>query len=236
MNKSVCSLSLDLHRAAAPAVLTVTRGDTARALRITLVEDGKPYEITSLCAAALCADLPGGADAVALTIEGNVLTAAVPGTWCASAGEIRCEVRVYDKDANVVTSPRFSIIVSDTLFPDDSAEVYYGLLATPVVSSIHRPWALASLFHIKAGTESKTYYAYIGAEPTEQLVVVVPKDYKNTVVPTFTCEGSAVTPSTAITNLCDRFGVKQGYKYYTVANQNVSVEWTVTIPTATEGE
>lgn len=234
MNTSIYNISLDLHRATAPEALTVKRGDTAREVRVTLVEDGKPYEITSRCAAVLCAALPGGADTVALTIEGNVLTAAVPAAWIALSGEIGCEVRVYDEDGGVVTSPRFSIIVSDTLFPDDSAEVYYGMLETPVVQSIHRPWALASLSHLKAGTESKTYVVTVPQGSTKQIVVAVPVAYKNTVVPTFVCEGVSETPATSLTNLCDRFGVKQGYKYYTITNKPVLVTWTVNIPTGGE--
>ena len=233
MKGSVFSLYLDLHRAVAPEVLTVKRGDTARELRVTLVEDGSPYEITPRCAAALLSDI-SGADAVEMAIDGNVLTTAIPAAWCASSGEIGCEVRVFDPDGGAVTSPRFSIVVSDTLFADAGAEVYYGMLEEPVVTSIHRADALLSMDHIKAGTESKVWTVTVPQDSTKQIVVAVPIDYRNTVVPTFLCEGVSVTPTHRMTELSDRFGVAQAFKYYTVANRNVSVEWTVTIPTATE--
>ncbi|MBR3416974.1 MAG: SGNH/GDSL hydrolase family protein [Clostridia bacterium] len=112
MNESICSLTLDLHRAVAPHVISLKRGDTARELHITLTDNGAPYVITDDCTAELVGYLPiQTAAELPLTAEGNVLSATIPSSWVTTAGEIVCEVRVYSGTSLLLISPSFSLYV-----------------------------------------------------------------------------------------------------------------------------
>lgn len=112
MNTSVYYIPLDLHRAVAPHVISLKRGDTARELHITLTDNGAPYVITNDCTAELVGYLPiQTAAELPLTAEGNVLSATIPSSWVTTAGEIVCEVRVYSGTSLLLISPSFSLYV-----------------------------------------------------------------------------------------------------------------------------
>ena len=112
MNTSEYRISLDLHRAVAPHVISLKRGDTARELHITLTDNGAPYVITNDCTAELVGYLPiQTAAELPLTAEGNVLSATIPSSWVTTAGEIVCEVRVYSGTSLLLISPSFSLYV-----------------------------------------------------------------------------------------------------------------------------
>lgn len=117
MNKSIYNIALDLHNSIAPHVLPVKQGDSMRELKVTLVEDGSPYEITDDCSAVLYAVLPDGSSAsVNMSLDDNVLFADIPAEWTVTVGEAECEIAVVASATNkTVRSPRFSIVISESL-------------------------------------------------------------------------------------------------------------------------
>lgn len=120
MIPTVYRISLDIHSVDSQGMLPVKAGDTARALHITLSQKGVPYPLTSDLQAMLAARKADGTlllDSCQVTEEGikydfsSQLTA-VP-------GEVLCELRLYGKDGMALTSPRFSLLVSETVAEDD---------------------------------------------------------------------------------------------------------------------
>ena len=119
MNTADFYLSLDIHESSAQAALRVKKGDTARRLLITLTENGKPYEITADCKAVFTARKPDGNLIFnACTVQGNRIAYALTAQTAAAAGEVCCELRLYGADSALITSPRFLLLVDDTVYSD----------------------------------------------------------------------------------------------------------------------
>lgn len=119
MNTADFFLSLDIHESSAQAALRVKKGDTARRLLITLTENGKPYEITKDCKAVFTARKPDGNLLYnACTVQGNRIIYALTAQTAAAAGEVCCELRLYGADSALITSPRFLLLVDDTVYSD----------------------------------------------------------------------------------------------------------------------
>ena len=125
MNTSIYNISLDLHEQISPKALYVKRGDTVRELRVTITEDGKPYEVTGDVTSILCAILPTGSTVEkAMTRDGNILVAVLPSSWTATDGEVRCEVSL-SSGSDSLLSPGFSIFVGHESgsIPTDAREL-----------------------------------------------------------------------------------------------------------------
>ncbi|MGN1306729.1 MAG: BppU family phage baseplate upper protein [Faecousia sp.] len=119
MNTADFYLSLDIHESSAQAALRIKKGDTARRLLITLTESGKPYEITADCKAVFTARKPDGNLIYnACTLQGNRIAYALTAQTAAAAGEVHCELRLYGADSALITSPRFLLLVDDTVYSD----------------------------------------------------------------------------------------------------------------------
>ena len=119
MNTADFFLSLDIHESSAQAALRVKKGDTARRLLITLTERGKPYEITKDCKAVFTARKPDGKLLYnACNVQGNRIIYTLTAQTAAAAGEVCCELRLYGGDAALITSPRFLLLVDDTVYSD----------------------------------------------------------------------------------------------------------------------
>ncbi len=125
MNKSIYNIALDLHEQISPKALYVKRGDTVRELRVTITEDGKPYEVTSDVTSILCAILSTGSSVeTAMTRDGNILTAVLPSSWTATDGEVRCDVSL-SSGSDSLRTPGFSIFVGHESgsIPTDAREL-----------------------------------------------------------------------------------------------------------------
>lgn len=122
MDKIKHCITLDMHAAAAQTALSVKKGDTARKLIISLYADGKPYRPAEGCTAVLTAKKPDGNILYnACTIsDGKIAYTFTPQTTSA-AGDAECEVRVYDPDEQLITSPRFLLRVDPTVYNDGDA-------------------------------------------------------------------------------------------------------------------
>ena len=110
-------ISLDIHTAKSQATLKVKQGDTSRKLLITLCENGLPYHIADDCYAdftALKAD--GNYLFNDCAISGNTIEYTFTSQTSAAVGAMACEIALYGKDGQRITSPRFTIIVEETVY------------------------------------------------------------------------------------------------------------------------
>ena len=119
MNSSNFRISLDVHEVNSQVTLHVKKGDTARKILVTLTEKGRPYRITDDCSAVFTARKSD--DSIlynACAIQGNMIEYSMTAQTTAAAGVMRCELRLYGADSALITSPRFLIIVDDTVYSD----------------------------------------------------------------------------------------------------------------------
>ena len=119
MNFSNYRLSLDIHETESGLSLRAKKGDSIRKIYVTLMDGGAPYRITPDCTAAFTARKP---DNTILfnnaLIENNAIVYELTPQTTASAGQVRCEVRLYGGDGRLITSPRFFLDVDDTVFTE----------------------------------------------------------------------------------------------------------------------
>ena len=124
MNDACHQIILDLQNPQFLPPLTVKRGDTGRSLHFLLTDHGKPYTITSECSAMFTALNPEGKILYhPCRIEDNTIVYTFIPQTCALAGELLCELKLYGLEEKVLTSPRFTLIVEDTVYsPEDAVE------------------------------------------------------------------------------------------------------------------
>ena len=123
MNTSNYRFTLDLHSTQSQVSLPVTKGDTARALYISLSDGGLPYLIEEGCLAMLSVKRPTGthleefcviesSTTIKYDFEQNPNTAVVEGVH-------DCSVTLIDANGREIASPRFTMIVSDRVVNSD---------------------------------------------------------------------------------------------------------------------
>ena len=56
----ITAITLDIHQTGKPATVTVKRGDTGRAIQITLTDGGFPFPFSQDCYAVFTAKKPDG--------------------------------------------------------------------------------------------------------------------------------------------------------------------------------
>lgn len=117
MNSMYYRFSLDMQSVQSQISLPVSLYDTARTLYMVFTDGGKPYSIAEGCLAKLTITRPSGSKLHEFcAIEGNT-TAIYPFSQnentAAEEGIHSCEVTLYGIDGKQITSPRFSMVVSD---------------------------------------------------------------------------------------------------------------------------
>lgn len=117
MNSSFYRFSLDLQNVQSQISLPVSQYDTARTLYISFTDGGKPYSIEKGCLAKLTVTRPSGSKVHEFcAIEGST-TAVYPFSQnkntVAEEGIHDCEITLYGIDGRQITSPRFTMVVSD---------------------------------------------------------------------------------------------------------------------------
>ena len=134
MIQSTYRFSLDIHDDHSNVCLYVKKGDTnSRKLYITLTEEGFPYEISEECYAVFTATKPDGKivynDCV---IDDDTIIYELTPQTTASSGVMDCEIQLYGADDSLLTSPRFIIVVDDTVYDTEteivSTDEYKALL------------------------------------------------------------------------------------------------------------
>lgn len=123
MNDSIKRISLDLHNTSSRETVKVKRSDTGRKIYVSLVDGGMPYRISEDCYAVFTGKKPDGHiifnDCI---IEGNIIIYKLTEQTAAVPGLVNCEIKLYGADAQLITSPKFSIIVDDTVY-DEGDEI-----------------------------------------------------------------------------------------------------------------
>lgn len=137
MHYSTYNISLDIHSPASQVSLSVKKGDTLRKICAVFTENGKPYNLSAIASFQFRAKKPAdengdraivfdGADRITQNnnacITSNKVWVKLLQEYTGIAGVADCEFTLYDKDNNVVTSPRFTIVIHDTLVADEEIE------------------------------------------------------------------------------------------------------------------
>ena len=112
--------TLDIHGVVSQISFPVSLNDTARSLLISLTDGGKPYEITDGCRAVLAALKPDGTCLFndCIIVGNKVIRYDFTPQTASVKGKVDCEVRLYGVDGNLVTSPRFTIVVYEGLLDE----------------------------------------------------------------------------------------------------------------------
>ncbi len=118
------SIYLDVSRQDSQYVLVGPRkGENgARRLVIVPMSGARALELSNIAAVHFHTQTPSGSKySQECTVENGCIYQVLSSGECAEEGEASCEVRFQDSDGNVLFSPQFRMIVSDSLF--DSAAV-----------------------------------------------------------------------------------------------------------------
>lgn len=113
--------TLEMTTLNSQATVHIKKTDTKNNLVISLSENGKPYKITENVHAVFVGKKPDGKivfnDCV---VVGNTIEYTITAQTSVAVGLVNCELRLYDANANLLTSPRFTIVVDEIIFnPDD---------------------------------------------------------------------------------------------------------------------
>jgi len=119
MNYSNYKIFLDMHDISTQTSLAAKQGDTGRRIFVTLTERGVPFIIGENCTAVFTAKKPDGNIVFNnCTIENNIICYTFTPQTTAAAGKLDCEMRLYDAENFLITSPRFNIIVAAAVYND----------------------------------------------------------------------------------------------------------------------
>ena len=122
MNHAISRFSLDVHSEVSQIQLDVRRWETARSLYINLTENGMPYEIAEGCTATIAIEKPDGSILKNnCQIIENEIRYDFTSRTTVSVGMLDCEIRLLDNSGNLLTSPRFSILVHSTIYDNGDA-------------------------------------------------------------------------------------------------------------------
>lgn len=123
MDSSIFRISLDIHRQTTQTHLAVRKGDTARKIVAALSDGGRPYRIREGCYAVFRGKKPDGNVLYNdCAIINNCIVYEFTEQTAASAGHMPCELQLYGPDGKLITSPKFSVIVSGLAYDDSEVE------------------------------------------------------------------------------------------------------------------
>ena len=117
MIDSCIRMTLDLRQDNMSQTVKVKRSDTGRVLRISLADDGAPYQIEPDCFVVFTAKKP---DKTVLfndcTVENNEVIYEFTEQTTATVCRMPVEIRVYGGTGKLITSARFYLDVTDTVY------------------------------------------------------------------------------------------------------------------------
>lgn len=123
MERSIYRITLDLHDRRPLVTLRMTSGDTARRIYVSFADGTVPYVLTQDISARLCAVKPSGAKIFnTMTVEDGTAYYDVTAATISETGTVECQVRLYDAENRLMSSPRFMIEVSESLLDEQSVE------------------------------------------------------------------------------------------------------------------
>ena len=113
----ITAITLDIHQTGKPVTVTVKRGDTGRAIQITLTDGGFPFPFSRDCYAVFTAKKPDGTVLYNnCVIEGDTIEYTFTPQTTSVCGIVRCEVKLYGGDDKLITSPVFLLMVQETVY------------------------------------------------------------------------------------------------------------------------
>ena len=123
MTQPEIRISLDIHEVESQEALELKHLDSSKILKISLTDNGLPYEISEECRAIFIAKK---ADETYIInecfIEDNMIIYDITAQTTASTGTVECEIRLTGGEDNVLlTSPKFSIFVVPTIYENGGA-------------------------------------------------------------------------------------------------------------------
>lgn len=121
MNSSNYRFTLDMQKDQSQISLPVRKGDTDRSLNISLTNGGSPFYIEDGCLALFVGLKPDGKDlANHCPIEKNSTIRYDFTEQTANVeGIVDCEIRLFDSDGKLITSPRFIMVVDSRVVNDN---------------------------------------------------------------------------------------------------------------------
>ena len=121
MNSAIDRITLDVHSSAVQGNLRWKMGDTARCIMASFTDNGKPWEISPEYQASVYFKKPDGKVVWGACYNAgtSVYGYDILGDETAVSGKLECEFRVYNGD-KLLTSPRFSIIVDETVYDENA--------------------------------------------------------------------------------------------------------------------
>lgn len=127
MNYSTYRFSLDVNSTQAQVSIPTPLGDTGRVWCISLTNGGTPYTIEDGCLAMVSIKRPTGTHFEAFCIIENNTTIkysfAQNENTAVAEGIHDCQVTLYDAEGTKITSPRFSMVVSDRVVNSDDINI-----------------------------------------------------------------------------------------------------------------
>lgn len=116
MNYSDFKITLDIQKVTSQAMIPVKKGDSARRIIVSLVENGKPYRITDECYAVFSATKPDGETLYNhCYINNNQIIYNITPQTTAVEGLVNANIILYGSDNEIIASPRFTILVDETV-------------------------------------------------------------------------------------------------------------------------
>ena len=121
MNSSNYRFTLDMHSAQSQVSIPVMLGDTGRTIRINLSDGSNPYTIAEGCLAKITIKRPTGTrlEEFCIIEKGTTIVYPFSENTCVVEGIHDCDVTLYGVEGEVVTSPRFTMVVSERVVRSD---------------------------------------------------------------------------------------------------------------------
>lgn len=117
-------LTLEMTTLNSQATVHIKKNDTKNKLVVSLSENGKPYKLSKNVYAAFVGKKPDGKIVFNdCDIVGNTITYTITAQTSVVAGIVACEIRLYDINDNLLTSPNFTVVVDETIYNADDVQI-----------------------------------------------------------------------------------------------------------------
>ena len=124
MERSVFRFTLNMHNHRSQASVSVFRGDTAIRLCFALADGSNVYKIEDGCVAILSGTKADGNKLWnRCTIENNTIIYDFTKQTASCVGIANCEITLYGADEEIITAPKFIIVVDEREFSDQDVNV-----------------------------------------------------------------------------------------------------------------
>lgn len=115
--------TLEMTELHSQATVHIKKYDTKNKLVISLTENGKIYTIAEGTSAAFIGKKADGSIVLNdCDIVGNTIEHTLTAQTSAEAGIVASEIRLYDANKNLLTSPRFTVVVDEVVLSDEDED------------------------------------------------------------------------------------------------------------------